>query len=279
MDCIIEEGEQFNLRNLTNTIYKESQPVPTEVDPKDEDLESRISLATERLQKYVADSAQPSNGRSASGTPTITTTPSTKAKLHSILGAASAVGVLSIDVRVPQMNERIRVAGGRKRKVANSRKTEKKGTTTGHYLKFLVGTLDQLDKYPELKGFYLVMDNAHIHNHEDIERLITDRGRQSGLSSTTFLQLDLIASIVIPSSHTPVILAFESIISGVPSYQQDQYVQKLVRDFSIVDPRVHTYFENDLIVKLNFLCYFQLEVLLRDSLFPPKPTTTFGTGK
>lgn len=63
-----------------------------------------------------------------------------------------------------------------KRKVANSRKTEKKGTTTGHYLKFLVGTIDQLDKYPELKGFYLVMDNASIHNHEDIEHLITDRG-------------------------------------------------------------------------------------------------------
>lgn len=46
MDYIIEEEEQFNLRNLTNlTDYKELQLVPF---PKDEDLESRISLAIER---------------------------------------------------------------------------------------------------------------------------------------------------------------------------------------------------------------------------------------
>ncbi|ORE12468.1 hypothetical protein BCV71DRAFT_190981 [Rhizopus microsporus] len=65
MDCIIEEGEQFNLRNLTNlTDYKESQPVPIELDPEDEDLESRISLATERIEKYVADKVRKDNSYS-----------------------------------------------------------------------------------------------------------------------------------------------------------------------------------------------------------------------
>lgn len=62
-------------------------------------------------------------------------------------------------------------------KTANTKKIGKIGTSTGHYLNFLRGTLDQLDKYPELKGFYLVMDNAPIHNHEEIvDTLITSRG-------------------------------------------------------------------------------------------------------
>lgn len=74
------------------------------------------------------------------------------------------------------MNKRIKVAGGRKRKVTDAKKAGKKGTTTGHYLNFLRGALDQLDKYPELNGFYLVMDNASIHNHEENETLITNKG-------------------------------------------------------------------------------------------------------
>ncbi|ORE12485.1 hypothetical protein BCV71DRAFT_87468, partial [Rhizopus microsporus] len=66
-------------------------------------------------------------------------------------GAMATVGVVNIDVRVPQVNKRIKVAGGRKRKATDTKKVGKKGTTTGHYLNFLKGTLDQLDKYPELK--------------------------------------------------------------------------------------------------------------------------------
>lgn len=119
---------------------------------------------------------RPSYGRSVSGTSAIASTPSTKAESHSILGVIATVGVVNIDVRVPQMNKRIKVAGGPKRKTATTKKSRKKGTTTGHYLNFLSGTLDHLDKYPELKGFYLVMDNAPIHNHEEIETLVTNRG-------------------------------------------------------------------------------------------------------
>lgn len=48
--------------------------------------------------------------------PAITTTPSTKAESYLILGAISAVAVVNIVVRAPQMNKRIRVAGGRKKK-------------------------------------------------------------------------------------------------------------------------------------------------------------------
>ena len=300
MDYIIEEGDDFNLRNLTNlSEYNECQPVPIELDAEDENLENRISLVIEKVNKNITGIAErtaqtwakrirtepdwniyekqtnrcnrarsqlqepqklhilelfddkpytttdkvvdsltkafegftlkkstvnsfilhecdltikrlqrqpkarnnpkridaryecvikydnsdmdflrncifidessfdinmrPSYGRAVSGTPAIASTPSAKAESHSILGAIATVGVVNIDVRVPQMNKRIKVAGGRKRKVTDTKKAGKKGTTTGHYLNFLRGTLDQLDKHPELNGFYLVMDNAPIH--------------------------------------------------------------------------------------------------------------------
>lgn len=85
---------------------------------------------------------RPSYGRAVSGTPAIVSTPSGKAESHSILGAIAIVGVVNIDVSVSQMNKRIKVAGGRKRKVTDAKKARKKGTTTGHYLNFLRGALD-----------------------------------------------------------------------------------------------------------------------------------------
>lgn len=46
----------------------------------------------------------------------------------------------------------------------------------GHYLSFLKAILDEMDKYPEMKGHYLVMDNAPIHGSVDIGRYIRSRG-------------------------------------------------------------------------------------------------------
>ncbi|GAA5811079.1 hypothetical protein MFLAVUS_004508 [Mucor flavus] len=88
------------------------------------------------------------------------------------LGAVSTVDVVNIDVGVAQMRKKIKAAGARKRKGTNTKANAETGTRTGHYLEFLKGTLDQLDRFPELKGFYLVMGNAH----EDIDNLVTSRG-------------------------------------------------------------------------------------------------------
>ena len=46
------------------------------------------------------------------------------------------------------------------------------GVVTGHYLSFLKATLDEMDTYPEIKGYSLVMDNAPIHSSIDIEKKI-----------------------------------------------------------------------------------------------------------
>lgn len=55
MDYIIEEGEEFNLRNLTNlTEYMECQPVPIELDAEDKNLENIILLVIEKVNKTIA---------------------------------------------------------------------------------------------------------------------------------------------------------------------------------------------------------------------------------
>lgn len=117
---------------------------------------------------------RPSLGRSARNTPAVAETSVTKAEIHTIIGAISTVGV-NIDVRVAQMRKIKKVAGAHKRKGTNMKVNAKTGTRSGHYLEFLMDTIDQLNRFPELKGFYLVMDNAPIHTHEDIDNLVTSR--------------------------------------------------------------------------------------------------------
>lgn len=67
---------------------------------------------------------------------------------------------------------------GRKRKQTPNPK-QPKGTTAGHYLNFIRKTLDEMDKNPLMNGFFIVMDNAPIHTHNDIDRLIISRGYRS----------------------------------------------------------------------------------------------------
>ncbi|KAG0173949.1 hypothetical protein DFQ29_007674 [Apophysomyces sp. BC1021] len=44
------------------------------------------------------------------------------------------------------------------------------GTVTGHYISVLKDTLDEMDKYPQIRSHYLIMDNAPIHKCEDIAK-------------------------------------------------------------------------------------------------------------
>ncbi|CEG79136.1 Putative Piso0_000048 protein [Rhizopus microsporus] len=36
--------------------------------------------------------------------------------------------------------------------------------------------MDEMDRYPHMKGHYLVMNNAHIHTFEDIAKYVESRG-------------------------------------------------------------------------------------------------------
>jgi transposase len=64
----------------------------------------------------------------------------------------------------------------KKRKAGQESGYVSSGTVTGHYISFLKDTLDEMDKYPQMKGHYLVMDNAPIHKSEDIAKYIASRG-------------------------------------------------------------------------------------------------------
>ncbi|GAN11709.1 conserved hypothetical protein [Mucor ambiguus] len=101
------------------------------------------------------------------GTRAIVTVPTTKANATSILDVISATGLINASSRAPK---RIN-----KRKLGRITDGYSTGTVTGHYLSFLKFTLDEMDKYPEMKGHYVV-DNAPIHSSVDIEKYIHSRG-------------------------------------------------------------------------------------------------------
>ena len=92
----------------------------------------------------------------------------TKAKATSILGAISATGLINVNLRVPK-----RIKKG---KLGCETDGYSIGTVTRDYLNFLKATLDEMNKYPEMKGHYLVMNNAPIHSSTDIGKYIHSRG-------------------------------------------------------------------------------------------------------
>ncbi|KAL1935133.1 hypothetical protein VTP01DRAFT_4273, partial [Rhizomucor pusillus] len=81
---------------------------------------------------------------SKKGSPAVVTVPTTRAKTTSILGAISASGLIKVSSRIPRPNK--------KRKADQESEILTTGTVTGHYISFLKETLDEMDKYPHMKG-------------------------------------------------------------------------------------------------------------------------------
>ncbi|CEI91015.1 hypothetical protein RMCBS344292_05319 [Rhizopus microsporus] len=90
------------------------------------------------------------NARSIRGTPAIVETPTSRALSHTILGAISANDVITIEIREPMRPKKV--------------------------MRFVSKTLDEMDKFPEMTNFYIVMDNAPIHTSHEITRMIEARG-------------------------------------------------------------------------------------------------------
>jgi transposase len=117
-----------------------------------------------------------SRGWAARGSPAVITTPSARAVSHTIIGAISAFGVVNISLREPGNVKRRKVVGATKRKSPEDRISVPKGTTSGHYLNFINDTMDIMDEFPEMRGFFIVMDNAPIHVPDSIDPIIEKRG-------------------------------------------------------------------------------------------------------
>ncbi|KAI7863393.1 uncharacterized protein EV154DRAFT_608400 [Mucor mucedo] len=87
-----------------------------------------------------------------------------------------------------------------------------------------------------------------------------------------------LASIVIPASNTPVILASESIISVVfPHHNVRMSKILLLRKFGVAITNAYMQPTGNFrrVLGATFDQPTQLRAILRDSLFPPKPATTF----
>ncbi|GAA5815532.1 hypothetical protein MFLAVUS_009044 [Mucor flavus] len=104
-------------------------------------------------------------------------------------------GVINLSVRVPKAPPKIRkIQGGKKRKVPEdiSRKDEPKGTTTGHYLKFINDTLDIMDKYKNLR----------LNPIEQFWALVKARTKRQKLQDTETLEARITeAAYDIPTNH------------------------------------------------------------------------------
>ena len=116
---------------------------------------------------------QRSFGRSLKGTPAKGTVPTGRGVTVSILGAISEAGVIDISLKKPQAasTSKKRKANGKSVNVVNGRI----GTRTENYLAYLSNVMDVLDKN-EMKGHYLVMDNAPIHTPSAVRDSIESRG-------------------------------------------------------------------------------------------------------
>src|ERR1700730_1687124 len=120
-------------------------------------------------------------GRSRKGTPARGTIPTSKGVTITILGAISQAGVIDISLRKPQA-----VSVSKKRKANDTTATVisgRVGTRTEHFLTYISNVMDVLDRN-DMKGHYIVMDNAPIHTPVQVRDLIESRGYNILLSST-----------------------------------------------------------------------------------------------
>lgn len=119
-------------------------------------------------------------GRSKRGTPAKSELPSNRGITITIIGAICEKGVIDLPLNKSKAVKR-KSTYIKKKKRDNGEVREvtelnaRVGTRNEHFLKFLTGFMDTLDKH-EMKGHYLVMDNAAIHKVSDVQKLVADRG-------------------------------------------------------------------------------------------------------
>lgn len=78
--------------------------------------------------------------------------------------------------------------GATKRKAPEDQLSVPKGTTGEHYLQFISDTMDIIDEFSEMKGYFIILDNAPIHASEIVDLIIMQRG----YTQWTFQELNAI---------------------------------------------------------------------------------------
>lgn len=60
-------------------------------------------------------------------------------------------------------------------KVHEGRTSVPKGTTSGHYLYFITNTIDIMNKFPEIKGLFIIVESFSTHVSETTDSIINKR--------------------------------------------------------------------------------------------------------
>jgi transposase len=94
-----------------------------------------------------------------------------RANSISILGATSPKGLIKVCLRKP-----IPPPNFKNRRLAGGKKKQSRGTNTNHYVSFISDILEEMDKFPKMKGYFLIMDNAPIHTNKITRSTIEERG-------------------------------------------------------------------------------------------------------
>jgi hypothetical protein len=134
---------------------------------------------------------------SRKGKKAIIKAPVTEAPSHTIIGSIYTLGVTQVSLRKPlhpppkkkalkkrklnQVTKRnaddlVEEEKEQEEPTANVENNQPKGATKVHFVNFMNSVLDEMDKNEEMKGFYLVTDNASIHKSEPMTREIERRG-------------------------------------------------------------------------------------------------------
>ncbi|KAG0736762.1 hypothetical protein G6F19_007848 [Rhizopus arrhizus] len=91
----------------------------------------------------------------------------------------SAVGAVNMKLRESGNLKRRKAVGATKRKAPEEQLSVPKVTTVEHYLQLISDTMDIMEEFPEMKGYFIIMDNAPIHVPEMIEPIIMQQGYTS----------------------------------------------------------------------------------------------------
>lgn len=123
---------------------------------------------------FIDEAGFNANLRRAQGWAPIGETPIVKVKTAransiSILGAIYPKDLIKVCLRKP-----VPPPSSKKQKLAGSTKKQTKGTNTNHYVNFISAIFVEMDKFPEMKGYFLIMDNVPIHTNKITRAIIEE---------------------------------------------------------------------------------------------------------
>jgi molybdenum-dependent DNA-binding transcriptional regulator ModE len=155
-------------RTLASTIERRKAVVQSWLEDPDMDFEKNCVFVDESGFNFHISR---SRGWSKKGNTSKTNVPKARGNNISMIGAICNKGVINLSLRKPStLSSKKRKADGTTIDVST-----RVGTRTEHFLNYLENLLNILDAC-NLKGYYILMDNASIHTSNEVKDMITSRG-------------------------------------------------------------------------------------------------------